>query len=404
MFSKIAIGSIASRVIVLFCTLGVVLINTRFIGTEAQGTASLISLGILLIVSLSNFIGGGAVVYLHSRMSEGQTILPALIWAIISSLVFFIVFKIVPIVPEEYIFQTCILGFMQSIFVFFLQILLGRQQVGKYNLIVAIQALSQLSGLAFFILILNKRTSESFVMGLFISFSITLLLSLFYNRHETKKLSRQAVFKSAQQLFSYGKFAQGGNILHLLNQKLNLVFLENLLINGRAQTGIYAIALYVAEGIWTIAKSLSVIQYSMIANNENKAENHKLTQKNLKTSLLLAGLAGVVILLVPSSVYSYVFQQPMEGFQMILILLLPGILANSINIILAHYFSGIGEYYHNLIASAIGLAIGIVTALILIPIMSVNGAAISASCAFTAQFIYFFVQYRKAKGVKHHKI
>jgi O-antigen/teichoic acid export membrane protein len=390
--------------VVLLCTLGVVLINTRYIGTEAQGTASLISLGILLIVSLSNFIGGGAVVYLHSRMSEGQTILPALIWAVISSSVFFIVFKIVPIVPEEFIWQTCILGFIQSVFIFFLQILLGRQQVNTYNLIIAIQAFSQLLGLAFFIFIMNKRTSDSFISSLIFSFSITLLLSLFYNRHEAKRLSTQTVLKSARQLFSYGKFAQGGNILHLLNQRLNLVFLENMLIHGRSQTGIYAIALYMAEGIWTIAKSLSVIQYALIANNANEAENHQLTQKNLKASILLATFAGIVIAIVPSSIYSFVFRQPMEGFRMILLLLLPGILANSINIILAHYFSGKGEYFHNLMASAIGLAFGILTALVLIPRLSVQGAAISASCAFTAQCIYFVIQYKKAMAPRLHKI
>jgi O-antigen/teichoic acid export membrane protein len=374
----------------------VVLINTRYIGTEAQGTASLISLGILLIVSVSNFIGGGAVVYLHSRMREGQTFLPSVIWAVISSFIFFIVFKIIPIVPEEFILQTCMLGFMQSIFIFFLQVLLGRQKVNSYNFIVAIQAISQLVSLIFFILIMNKRTSNSFVQSLFFSFAITLLLSIFNNRHEVRKIGVNGIFQSALQLFSYGKFAQGGNILHLLNQRLNLVFLENMLIHGRALTGVYAIGLYIAEGIWTVAKSLSVVQYSRIANSENAAENHQLTQKNLKTSALLAGFAGIVIMLVPSSVYSYVFQQSMDGFQMVLLFLLPGIFANSINIILAHYFSGNGQYFHNLIASAIGLVIGISTALTLIPAMSVQGAAISASCAFVAQCIYFIIQYKKA--------
>ena len=72
-----------------------------------------------------------------------------------------------------------------------------------------------------------------------------------------------------------------------------------------------------------------------------------------------------------------------------------GIIANSYSIIVAHYFSGIGQYIKNMYASAIGLIGTAIIGASLIPSLNTTGAAIGASIAFLLQAVYFFLAYKK---------
>ena len=56
--------SIQSRAWLLLLSTAIILINTRALGPEGQGQIAWVQLGLLLVTGASEFIAGGAVVYL----------------------------------------------------------------------------------------------------------------------------------------------------------------------------------------------------------------------------------------------------------------------------------------------------------------------------------------------------
>jgi len=388
-----AAGTILTRVIIMMSALCVVLLNTHYLGVSGQGSASLIALGIMLVQALSNFIGGGALVFLIPRMQEGQAFWPGLAWAVLSSVAFYFIFQILHVVPQEFVLHACILGFLQSWYVMLQQVTLGKERMREFNVIVSIQAALVAVVLLISFEAFSWIATEAYVLALYVSFAATVLIYSFTNWQWMRQAELTLWLSTWKSLFRLGKYAQGGNILHLLNQRLNFVFLENLWISGRSATGVFSIALYIAEAIWTVSKSLSIIQYSRIANSSSDLEHSALTRKYLGLSMLTVSICSALLVFIPDSVYLYFFSTEAVDLKTAMWFLIPGILANGASIIYAHYFSGRGLHRENMFASGLGLAISVGVALWFIPLLGVRGAAISTSTALIVQCGWFVYRY-----------
>lgn len=390
------IGSVGARLTILLCTLLVVLINTRVIGIEAQGVVGLINFCILLVAALSNFIGGGANVYLTSRLPYGAAFYPSILWSLISAIAVGIVGLLFPLVPKDYLLHALVLGWMQAMFTFLLQVSLGRERVKSYTAITAAQAVFTTSGLALMVFVFQWKDPFAFIAALYMAFGVTLFFSLVDNISYIKKAHWLGTKETVQSLFQYGKYAQGGNILHLINLRLPVVFLNQIPSTGLALAGIYSLLLYAAEAIWTIGKSLSIVLYATVANaSRNDANARHLTNKYIGYSISTSAIACLVFLFIPTSFYAELFRTPMDRFMESFLLFIPGILANSASLVLAHYFSGNGEYKRNMWASGIGLAGTWLACWLFIPIWGVHAAVVGASVAFALQLFYFLFYYRK---------
>lgn len=391
------ISSFTSRVIILLSTLGVVLVNTRYIGLEAQGTIALINFTILLVVALSNFIGGGANVYLVSRLPKGASFFPSLIWSLLSTALVAVISWVFPLAPSEYLFHALILGWVQALFTYFLQLSLGRERIQSYTLITAVQSISTLAALCYFVMIEKWLSPMAFCAALYIAFGLTALFSLIDNWSHVKNASPQKWKETSTSLIQYGLFAQGGNILHLINLRVPVALLNYFHPKGLVLAGIYSILLYCAEAIWTLAKSLSVILYARVSNTSILSDQRALTQKYIGYSLAFSAAACVTISVLPQSLFESIINRPLghfsQGFQWFMV----GILANSYSIIVAHYFSGIGQYTKNMWASALGLIGSAGVGALLIPFHDIVGAAIGSSVAFLLQALYFFTQFKKVR-------
>ena len=82
---RVELLSILNRAFGLVSALLLVLMNLHFVHVEGQGTIALINFGILILATLSQFIGGGALIYLIPRMGEHKIALPSLLWIAISA-------------------------------------------------------------------------------------------------------------------------------------------------------------------------------------------------------------------------------------------------------------------------------------------------------------------------------
>ncbi len=87
---KLEFLSILNRAFGMISTLLLVLMNLHFVHVEGQGTIALINFGILIVATLSQFIGGGALIYLIPRMGENKIALPSIVWIVISASITFV--------------------------------------------------------------------------------------------------------------------------------------------------------------------------------------------------------------------------------------------------------------------------------------------------------------------------
>ncbi len=379
------LGTLGSRLLIMLFTIVVVIFNSRLLGANGQGTAALIQFGVLIVVAVNNFIGGGAVVFLSARIAPHRLALPAYSWSFLVAILAFVVFKFTAIVPPEFAFEVAALGLLQSLFGFHLMILMGQEHIKSYNTSLSLQALF-LAASVVFLYTLDEAKIEHFIHALFISFGATYLLSL--------ALSWKRVFagkwtlkrEEIKELWGLGKYGQSGNLLQMLTYRSNLVFLEKFTV-GRSLVGIYSIGLYGSEAIWNISKSLATIQYSRISNMSSRDEIRNLTLAFFHLSLMGTAVLVLIMLCIPDAFYQWVLGEEMQGVQPMLFFLAPGILANACSGILSHHFSGIGQPSKNTKSSGIALGVSLLSAAILIPIFALKGAAITASLAYLAQLI-----------------
>ncbi|MDA0882260.1 MAG: polysaccharide biosynthesis C-terminal domain-containing protein [Bacteroidetes bacterium] len=379
------LGTIGSRLLIMLFTIIVVICNSRYLGASGQGTAALIQFGVLLVVALNNFIGGGAVVYLSARIPANKLALPAYSWSLLVAFMAYFVFKFTAIVPSEYALEVAFLGLLQSLFGFHLMVIMGSEHIKSYNTILSIQALLLVGALLGFYFI-DTPSIDHFIHALFVSFGGTFFLA-FLLSWKRVFAGKWTINKSEiKELWDLGKYGQSGNLLQMLTYRSNLVFLEKL-SSDRSLVGIYSIGLYGSEAIWNISKSLSTIQYSRISNMSDRDEIRKLSLAFFHVSLMGTLILVFIMLLIPDRFYTFVLGDEMVGIRAMLFFLAPGILANACSGILSHHFSGIGMPSKNTLSSGIALAVTIVSALILIPYLGLIGAAITASLAYSCQFL-----------------
>lgn len=162
--------------------------------------------------------------------------------------------------------------------------------------------------------------------------------------------------------------------------------------------GIYSNGVSLTEAIWMVSGSMAMVQYSKIANSDNKQYSQQLTVNMTKISLLVTVVILIPMLLLPSAFYSFIFGKDFTNINHIMICLAPGVVFYNFALLIGHYFSGTGRYYINTTASAAGLLITLILSFVAIPMWGFYGAALVSSLSYivvSATVIVFF--YKESK-------
>jgi O-antigen/teichoic acid export membrane protein len=391
---KVEFLSILNRAFGMISALLLVLLNLHFVHVEGQGTIALINFGILIVATLSQFIGGGALIYLIPRIGENKIALPSIIWIVISALITFVLLLAL---GAPFIGFTLLLGTLQSLFVLQQMILLGKEKIGSYQILLFTQSVSSLFFVACFYFTTDWGIM-AFISGQLVSFIVTASVGIYHTPYVWKKMRFDLSKNDLQQTAKLGGYAQLGNIFHLGNQRSYLYFLENLGAEGKIFTGVFSILMYVAEALWSVVKSLSSILASRVAQSSDFNEHLLLTKRYLVLGVATTVFGTLCFLVVPNS-----WLAPFVDFDIAFIkegffFLIPGIIANTITVSFAHLFSGRGLHQYNFYSALIGFAVAIISSSLLIPTDHLNGACIAASAAFISQsVVQIFLFFRLKK-------
>ncbi len=276
-----------------------------------------------------------------------------------------------------------------------INILLGLQEIEKYNKINIIDNMVTL--LMLFVFIFITKSVFWVIIGNIIAVTVILLI-LSYILFYKKRYKISFDYLLFKEMLNYGIKAQIGNAVQFLNYRLDVLIIQNKL--AISQVGIYSNAVALCETMWKVPASVSTIVLPMTSNSENKEELPKFINKVTRVTFFIIILCTVFLFFIGPPLILFLLGKNFSGSCNALLLLLPGISVFSVCNILSSYFAGVGMIEKNIIASSVSCVVTVVLDLILIPKIGINGASIATSISYiiaTGITIAFYINLTKSK-------
>lgn len=223
-----------------------------------------------------------------------------------------------------------------------------------------------------------------------------LVVWIYLRRYFKKENGATGSYDNAyiRKSFSYGWKAHLSNILAFVNYRAD-IFLVNLFLTPAA-TGIYVVAVKIAEQLWMLSKAASTVLLPRLsAMHENPQARLRLTNK------AFAGVGGLTAAAASLSVIAlYFLLEPVFGAEFLdafspFMWLLPGIIAGAGARVQANCIAAAGKPEWNMYVAFGVVSVNIIGNVILIPIWGIEGAAIATSIAYMGNAAVKVVLVRK---------
>ena len=403
MFKKI-LGTGAARAVNVLTQLATLIMGTKCLGAAEWGTAFIAQTDITFLLIGIELVAGSGLVYFTPRKKLATLMKISYGWIVFVMLIYLLLFNILhffpqfnhTIIPEGYAWIVLLMTFVYSFHEFNLNHFLGKEKVSTYNWLFLIQILTQVTMMAVLIFALNIRTARALLYSQLCGYSLATLIGWTILFPTLKRENGEPLKNSLKEMLHYGAFMQLSTLVSTLNKRLSLYLLKTHC--DEKSLGVYALGTQVTEGVNIAGQSIGLVAFSALSNTQEKHQTSKLTLRFMKLSVLLTFTALLVICLLPTRFFEWVFSGEFGDIRTIILLMAPGIVFFSAHTILANYFSGTGQPKYNLYASLIGLSVTLIAAFILIPNFGTKGAAITTSLTYSALFVYQWVVFQKQTG------
>lgn len=400
MFRKI-VNTFGTRTVTAVINLLIAIIISQRLGAEGKGEQGLIITTVAFILVFANLVGGATLVYLTPRYKPLQLILPSYAWSIITGVAGFAFLHLVPIIDSKYIIDICILAVISSFASVNSSLLIGKEKIVESNTSNLLTPVFTIGVLLLWMAGFGKDSIQSYILALYIAYGASFAVSTgfvmkFFSPFT--RISGKELGPVMGDLLRYGFLNQVAHITQMLSFRLSYYLLDHF--HGEAEVGVYSNAISLAESIWLISKSISLVQYARIANSRDHAYAASVTVKLIKASVIISALFLIPLLLFPVDFYVFLFGDGFEGIKPVIWLLAPGVLIYNISILAGHYFSGLGKYNVNAVVSSIGLIVSVGVYFLFIPGYREAGAglATTVSYAFTSTvLLVLFLRHGKLK-------
>lgn len=403
MFNKI-VGTFFTRIIVMMVMLVVVVINTNTFGAEGTGTIALVVLGLTILQLLSNMVGGGAIVYLVPRKSFSQILVLTYAWSLLSNIAGTAALFYLRLIPDGFEWQLFILSVINSLYFINTTLMQGKDNIRLYNLYHLFQTATLIVG---FLAVLGAAIYldrpvhvDLYIFALTLSYLVPLLCSFGFIKKNVNRFNMSGLWDLLKEMFQLGFWVQLANLAQLMNYRLNYYFIEYFA--GRKPLGIFELGTKLSEAVWVFPKSMALVQYAKLSNTPDQVYAKKLTTSFFKMVLLFSLVAVIILLVIPSGVFAFVFGPEFIEVKKVIYALAPGIVFLSCLTIFSHHFSGFGLYWINTVSSLLGLVVTLVLGIILIPEAVKSGymealqtAGIITSLSYLSSFIFSAVFFFK---------
>lgn len=364
----------------------IVVINANSFGAEGVGTIGLMILNVTILQLITSFIGGTTLVYLIPRRTFSNLIILTVLWAFIGNIGGLLVLNSLSMVPKEYIWLLLIISVVFSLNSIQLTLFQAIEKIKTFNFFQIFQSVALIVILISLLLFEKiddiKPHIDSYFYAYLFSYLVTFLFSgvwilkffkkgFFNFQNRAIEIQRFGIWKQFKEMVTLGFWVQIANLAQLLNYRLSYFLIEWFI--GRKPLGIYDLGTKISEAVWVFPKSLCLVQYTRLSNNQDPEYARKLTLMFAKISALFTLVVLIILLLLPSGFYTLVFGSDFLDTKAIIYALSPGIFFLSCLTIISHHFAAKGHYWKNGLSSLIGLLLTAIGGYLLIPLAAKSG-------------------------------
>lgn len=256
-------------------------------------------------------------------------------------------------------------------------VLLGQQRM------VAVNTVNVLRVLANLVFQLVSSALSAGVTGAVLAWlsanGLALLVTLWFMRDEISLRIDRSWRRLIPESLSYGGRSYVGNLLQFFNLRLDS-FLVNA-YQGAAAVGQYTTSVTGAELLWYVPNSVSGALFPKVSTVDRNTAN-RLTPQACRLSLLIVLLAAIAFAPLGSLMLVVLYGVAYQPAVIPFLLLLPGMTGVTVQKIISADLSGRGKPQYAAYTAGLTVCVTIILDILLIPRISISGAAIASSIAY----------------------
>ncbi len=271
---------------------------------------------------------------------------------------------------------------------FFISIIQGSGNIIKCNIINFSRALFFLILTIIALYIFNPN-----IQTVIIIWSISWLVTVIFGYFSIAKMSGtipKINLGSLKTSLLFGLKGHPAHIFSFLNYRLDMFLISYFL--GKYQLGLYFGAVLFVETVWFLPNSIGFVLFPKTAS-QDKDQSVELTEKITRLVGFVALIMGICIIGLFYICIKIIIPKYLNSFIPFLILL-PGIIIFSMDMIVSNYFLGVGKQAYNSLGAGLMCVINLILNLIFIPRWGIAGAAFTSSITYIFGTIYSFVMYK----------
>lgn len=376
----------------------------RVLGKENFGLYALALMLPQLFMKLLNLGLGPALVYFIARKDISyrtafrRILLSTLILSLIGISLELIVIgffreTVLPGVPRELLLISCWLFPVLLLQELLPNLLLGVERFRAYNASYVVFPLVSL--IAAYYLLIQVRPHVNYAI---FAFALGQLCAVIWLLWLAIRVGRDYANSSIQsvswpEMIGYSWKIHASNIIAFLNYRID-IFLINLLA-APAAVGIYFVAVQIVEKLWLLSQAVNTAIFPHLSGKYKRSQSDTSVIEILGTfTFISTGITSLLLLIVSGWLVNILFGIEYEESVSVLIILLPGILANSVGRIISNDFSARGRPVLNVYVGILTVSVNVVANIILIPRIGPQGAAWATTLSYGINFIVKLLIFR----------
>jgi O-antigen/teichoic acid export membrane protein len=275
------------------------------------------------------------------------------------------------------------------LYLYLLHIVLGMEEIIKFNKINIFRYFFHFITLLLFLLILKQKLFGAVISHVLTTLILTLFI-IFLIRKITK-ISISFKYELSKSTAKYGFKAYFGNLAQFLNYRLDFLLISAFLAPNAV--GFYAIAVGMAETIWILPGAIATVLFPRVSSL-NDTDANSLTPRIARHTYFIIFVFVLLLFFLAKPLINIFFGTAFLPSVRPLLLLLPGIIALAGSKTLTADLAGRGKPQIGAFAAFTSLAINVPLNLYLIPKWGISGAAFASSVAYISANLVIIFAFR----------
>ena len=306
--------------------------------------------------------------------------------------------SVLPNVPEDLVRVALASVPFQFLAAFCGAILIGRQSLLVYNLVLIGQSVLSLSLVILIVGVADLGPAGAVIANVTIAAAGALALAV--GARATTDPGEPGTWVGIGELARYGLRLYPASVTAFFNYRIDIFLLGFLLVGAPAEVtaavGLYTLAVSLAELSFFVPDSVSTVFFPRVAGMERRSADEMTPAVSRMTVLVM--LLATIGLVPAATIAVYIILPDFVGALPAFAVLLPGVIALGVAKVLSSYVSGVGLPLPVAAAAVLALVVNVAANVVLIPALGIIGASLASVFSYTVNMGFLLVVASRLTG------